>query len=148
MITNQLVNVHEEQNYFVYVSNRSILEIFPILVKDPHTILNRAHKEIGMGYSTLIIYERVAVLKEGFTHIIPSVYQSATNGHFKNLVFVHLPFNDGNVSYSAFEQEHRYASLQDAISAGNELIQMKKKLFPNRTFTIVCSKLLATHAWH
>lgn len=53
MFERQLLDLHENRNYFVYMSNRSIQETFPMVSDSPKTIYNRASEEIHMGYSTL-----------------------------------------------------------------------------------------------
>lgn len=147
MYEKQLIDKQEQRNFFVYMSNRGIQRNFPILSDDPTTIYDRAYQEISMGYTSLVIYERMVILQEGQEFVMPKVRVYKPK-FYQNLLFVQQEADSEHVAYSAFEPINQYKTLKESVAAGKELLQKKQQLFPGQVFTVVCAALLEKHSWH
>lgn len=147
MFEKQLIDKQEHRNYFVQMTNRKMNGTFPLLSDDPSTIYDQAFKEISMGYSSLCIYERMAILQEDQEFIVPKVREYRPK-YFENMVFVQQHAGSEYVAFSAFEPLMQYKTLDEAIAAGKELLKKKQQLFPGQVFTIVCAAFLESHQWH
>ena len=107
MVEKQLIDKKATQDFFVYMSNRGIESTFPLIGEDPSALLNRAYEEVGMGYTALFIYKRMAIVElDEWTDL--------------SLADVGQP-----------------KSFRNFLKASQEAIKKKKELYPKRNFTIV-----------
>lgn len=147
MYEKQLIDKQETRDFFVYMSNRGIQETFPMIAHDPATIYERAFHEIGMGYTALLIFKRMAIVQEGgWTDL--SVADEGRPEYYENFLFVQQHSDSEHISYSAFEPYKKFSSLAEAVAAGKEVLEKKRRLYPGQVFTVVCAAFVAHRNWH
>ncbi|MGI2329090.1 hypothetical protein [Planococcus sp. YIM B11945] len=141
MVEKQLTDKQENQNFFIYLSNREIKETFPMISDAPSSLYKRAYNEINMEYTAASIYERLAVLQEDSWFALSKPH-SIEPRHYENFLFIQQSASTEHVSFSAFEPEVTYSSLNEAVASGKELLKKKQQLYPGQVFTVVCAAFL------
>jgi hypothetical protein len=141
MLEKQLIDKREKRDFFMYLSNRGIKETFPLISDAPSALYKRAYNEINMEYTAAIIYERVAILQEDSWFAEPKAHKFEPK-HYRNFLFVQQRADSEHISFSAFEREVEYSTLDEAVASGKDLLKKKQQLYPGQFFTVVCAAFL------
>jgi hypothetical protein len=141
MFEKQLISKQENRDFFIYMSNRGIKETFPLILDAPSSLYKRAYNEINMEYTAAIIYERLAILQEDSWFAASKAHQFEQK-HYRNFLFIRQSASSEHVSFSAFEPEVKYSTLNEAVASGKELLNKKQQLYPGQVFTVVCAAFL------
>lgn len=147
MFEKQIIDKQDHRNFFVQMSNRGTRDTFPLLTDDPSTIINHAYEEISMGYTSLVIYKRMAILQQDSCVDLSKTDEGKAK-YYQNFLFVQQHEGSEHVAFSAFEPPNHYETLGEAIASGKEQLKNKQRIFPGQVFTVVCSAFLESHAWH
>ncbi|UJF27640.1 hypothetical protein [Planococcus sp. 107-1] len=147
MVEKQLIDKKATQDFFVYMSNRGIESTFPLIGEDPSALLKRAYEEVGMGYTALFIYKRMAIVElDEWTDL--SLADVGQPKSFRNFLFVQVHPQSEHIAFSAFEKYEDFYSLKEAVEAAQESIKQKQQVYPRRKFTVVCAAFVDSHNWH
>lgn len=140
MFEKYLLDINDPRNYFVFLENRS----FPLIGKDPNSLVEGAEQLMAKSGGPLAIYERVGVLTKDIDYTIPSSFHAAEETRYQNFLF---RYTENTVTFIESEEHPAYPTIDELFAAGNGLLQQKKEQSPEAEFMVLSAKLLAAYPW-
>ncbi len=150
----QLLDEKDDRVYFVFMTNRQ--DSFQLFERDMAHMMQRASKEITVGYTNLWIMKRISIVNKDKVCYFPDneLLIEPTSFYDQNKLEVYIIFlfvqNSPSTPFvfSKRMTTEPYIRFETAAEAGARLIELMENTYPGRQFKVLCAKLLYDIPWH
>lgn len=151
MITNKLLDEHEDVNYFVYLTNRP--DAFPKISDSLKEIYTNLREEVSMGYTDLWVLRRIGIVSQDNVFYFPEKDQLTGEERHqqylpdkKYITFTFIQINQTSPMYAGGIMTH--LTYEEAKDFAIKNIEERKQKYPEREFYVLCARLVETNMWH
>lgn len=149
-----LLDEKDDRVYLVYLTNRQ--HPFVLFERDFNRMMDRAAKEIQMGFTQLWTMKRIGVILPEKVCYFPDnellLEPQSFAGALKNDVYIIFLFAKKSPAspfvFTKGMAPESHRSFEAAAASAARLLDLMKDTYPDRDFKVLCAKLLYSFPWH